>query len=87
MDEYGQARFYVYLEDGTFVNALVLLRGFARAVIKHPNVKRRAELLKAEKFAKSFKRGIWGNNFQDPDAPEIPPDYDRPPSIFRRQGY
>ena len=83
VDVYGQARYYVYMEDGTFVNALVLLRGYARAVIKYPNVRHREKLLKAEKFAKSFKRGIWGNDFRDPNAPEEPPDFDRPPSIFR----
>ncbi len=86
VDAYGQARYYVYLGDGTFVNSLVLLRGFAQAIIKHPNVRHRKELLKAEKFAKSFRRGIWGSDFPDPDAPEAPPDYDRPPSIIRRPG-
>ena len=84
VDAYGQARYYVYLGDGTFVNALVLLRGYARAVIKHPNIRRRKELLKAEKFAKSFNRGIWGDEFPDPNAPEAPPDFDRPPSIYPR---
>ncbi len=86
VDAYGQARYYVYLRDGTFVNALVLLRGYARAVIKHPNIRRRKELLKAEKFAKKFHRGIWGDEFPDPNASEEPPDFDRDPSIFPTPG-
>ena len=68
-DGYGQARYYVYLDDGTLVNELVLLRGYARAVIKHPNVRYRDELLEAEKFAKLYKRGIWGNSLFDPNNP------------------
>ncbi len=86
VDAYGQARYYVYLKDGTFVNALVLLRGYARAVIQHPNVRRKKELIKAEKFAKSFHRGIWGDEFPDPNAPEAPPDFERIPSIVPRAG-
>ena len=43
------------------------------------------ELLKAEKFAKSFHRGIWGDEFPDPNASEDPPDYDRGPSIYQYQ--
>ena len=77
VDDYGQARYYVYLDDGTLVNELVLLRGLARAVIKHPNVRYRKKLLEAEKFAKSYKRGIWGNSLFDPDNPN--PDDDRDP--------
>ncbi len=86
VDAYGQARYYVYLGDGTFVNSLVLLRGYARAVIKHPNIRHRKELLESEKFAKSFRRGIWGDEFPDPNATEAPQDFDRPPSIIPRPG-
>lgn len=84
VDSFGQARYYVFLPDGTFVNALVLLRGYARAVIKHPNIRRRDELLKAENLAKTFKRGIWGDEFRDPDAKDRPPDFDRPYTIYPR---
>jgi|TARA_B100000315_G_C14447625_1_gene527588 micrococcal nuclease len=76
VDTYGQARYYVYLNDGTMVNALILLRGFGRAVIKHPNVRYRKKLLEAEKFAKSFKRGIWGDSFRDPNEDDFFKDKD-----------
>ncbi len=85
VDTYGQARYYVFLNDGTMVNTLILLRGFGRAVIKHPNVRYRKKLLEAEKFAKSFKRGIWGDSFRDPDEEDLFNDkdpFDRPP-LFR----
>lgn len=84
VDAYGQARYYVYLNDGTMVNSLMLLRGYARAVITHPNVRHRDKLLEAEKFAKSFKRGIWGNEFPDPkqaDKFEDPPFRRDPPLL------
>ena len=82
VDSHGQARYYVYMSDGTMVNVLVLLRGYARAVIKHPNVRYRKKLLEAEKFARSFSRGIWGDEFPDPNAVEEDPFLDRPPHLF-----
>jgi micrococcal nuclease len=84
VDSHGQARYYVYMGDGTMVNTLVLLRGYARAVIKHPNVRYRKKLLKAEKFARSYKRGIWGDDFPDPNAveDENDPFPDRAPQLF-----
>lgn len=89
VDTHGQARYYVYLDDGTLVNEIVLLRGYARAVIKHPNVRYRKKLIEAEKFAKSFNRGIWGNEFPDPKkagAFEDPP-FTRGRLFRSRRGY
>lgn len=80
VDAYGQTQYYVFLEDGVFVNALVLLRGLGRAVLKHPNVRYRAKLIEAEKTAKAFRRGIWGDEF-DPQSLEryrdVPPFWRR----------
>lgn len=92
VDAYGQARYYVYLDDGTLVNELVLLRGYARAVITHPNVRHREKLLEAEKLAKTFRRGIWGDEFPDPkkaDKFEDPPFRRDPPllPLPRRRRY
>jgi micrococcal nuclease len=90
VDTYGQVRYYVYLDDGTLVNKIVLLRGYARAVIKHPNVRHRKELLNAEKLAKKFKRGIWGDEFTDPkkaDGFEKSPFKRNPPFPSRRKKY
>lgn len=72
LDPSGQAQYYAFLEDGTFVNALVLIRGYARAVVKHPNVRYRDRLVEAELTAKASRRGIWGGEFPDPKQPDIP---------------
>ena len=61
IDRYGQVQYYVFLEDGTFVNLLLIIRGFTRAVIKYPNIRYQKELQNAEKLAKKHSKGIWQN--------------------------
>lgn len=39
-----------------------------RAVVKHPSVRYREELIEAENLAKRYRRGVWGNEF-DPRDP------------------
>lgn len=68
VDASGQTVYYVFLEEGGFVNALVVLRGLGRALVKHPNVRYRKELIEAENLAKRYRRGVWGNEF-DPRDP------------------
>jgi len=85
LDPSGQAQYYAFLEDGTFVNALVLIRGYGRAVIKHPNVRYRDHLIEAERTAKAARRGVWGDEFPDPKSPAPPPRPERfPVPPFRR---
>ncbi|MBE17612.1 MAG: hypothetical protein CMH79_02510 [Nitrospinae bacterium] len=61
IDRYGQVQYYLFLEDGTFVNLLLILRGFTRAVIKYPNIRYQEKLQNAEKLAKKHSKGIWQN--------------------------
>ena len=68
VDAYGQTLYYVFLEEGGHVNVLMVLRGLGRALVKHPNVRYRKELIEAENLAKRFRRGVWGNEF-DPRDP------------------
>ncbi|MEK6709244.1 MAG: thermonuclease family protein [Nitrospinota bacterium] len=83
LDPSGQAQYYVFLEDNTFVNALVIIRGYGRAVLKHPNVRYRERLIEAENTAKASRRGIWGNEFPDPKEPFQPrPAPFSPPTPF-----
>ena len=63
VDAYGQTLYYVFLEEGGHVNVLMVLRGLGRALVKHPNVRYRKELIKAENLAKRYSRGLWGNKF------------------------
>ncbi len=51
---------YVYLKDGTFVNAEILRQGFADLSIRPPNLKHAAELREAYREARQEKRGIHG---------------------------
>lgn len=86
LDLSGQVQYYVFLEDGTFVNVLVLIRGYARAVIKHPNLRYRDRLVEAEHTAKASRRGIWGDEFPDPKepAPPRPSRFPAPPPFYYR---
>jgi len=61
IDRFGQVQYYVFLEDGSFVNLLLVLRGFTRAIIKHPNIRYHKKLRNAEKLAKKHSKGIWEN--------------------------
>lgn len=57
-DAYSRRLAYVLLEDGTFVNALLVREGFARVSTRVPLV-RLDELRRAETEARDHRRGIW----------------------------
>jgi micrococcal nuclease len=59
-DKYGRTLAYVYLEDGTFVNELLVREGYARAIYYAPNGRHYTELKAAEKEAKAEHKGVWG---------------------------
>ena len=50
---------YVLLEDGTFVNAILVREGLAR-LSGRPSGARGDELQRAEASAKASRRGLWG---------------------------
>ena len=58
-DKYGRRLAYVYLEDGTFVNRLLVAEGFARAKNYPPDSRYKKTLREAEKEAKTLKKGLW----------------------------
>lgn len=58
-DKYGRLLSYVYLADGTFVNALLVKEGYARIMTVPPNVKYADLFLKLEREARKNKRGLW----------------------------
>jgi endonuclease YncB( thermonuclease family) len=60
-DRFKRRLAYVFLEDGTFVNAEMLSQGCAYLLYVRPNVKCQATLLAAQQSAMSAKRGIWSN--------------------------
>ena len=58
-DKYKRILAYVYLFDGTFVNAKIVQEGYASLMTYPPNVKYADEFLKLYREARENKRGLW----------------------------
>ncbi len=58
-DKYGRFLGYIYLEDGTFVNAELVQRGFAFAYKYQPDIAHYTELKNFERAAQSQGQGLW----------------------------
>lgn len=59
-DRYGRILAYVYLDDGTFVNAKIVSEGYGQVMTVPPNVKYADTFLRLEREAQSARRGLWG---------------------------
>jgi micrococcal nuclease len=59
-DKYGRLLAYVFLPDGTFVNAELLRQGYANLLTIPPNVKYTELFVQAQRQAREGKRGLWG---------------------------
>lgn len=67
-DKYGRLLRYVYLVDGTCVNATLIREGYATAYTRFPFTKM-DEFVKAEREARAARRGLWsGPDFAPPDS-------------------
>lgn len=60
-DRYGRLLAYVFLSNGTFVNAKMIEEGYAYCLYKSPNVKYHKKLLQFQRDSMSAKKGIWHN--------------------------
>ena len=58
-DKYGRLLAYVYLEDGTFVNAEIVKQGYASLLTYPPNVRYVELFQKLYKEARDARRGLW----------------------------
>ncbi|MGD9014808.1 MAG: thermonuclease family protein [Candidatus Omnitrophota bacterium] len=58
-DKYGRWLAYVYLQDGTFVNAKIIQEGYASLLTIPPNVKYAALFRELYKQARENERGLW----------------------------
>ena len=58
-DRYGRLLAYVYLEEGTFVNAWLVENGYAVVMTIPPNVKHQELFLKLQRKAREARRGLW----------------------------
>jgi micrococcal nuclease len=60
MDQYRRILAYVYLEDGTFVNAHMIENGYATIMTVPPNVKYAEMFLKLSQKARKQGKGLYG---------------------------
>ena len=58
-DRYKRTLAYVYLENGTFLNAHLIKNGYASVMTVPPNVKYADLFVKLQKEAREKKRGLW----------------------------
>lgn len=58
-DRYGRYLAYVYLEDGTFLNAYLVENGYAKVMTVPPNVKYADEFVALARKAREAKKGLW----------------------------
>ena len=58
-DKYKRILAYVYLDDGTFVNAKIVEEGYASLMTYPPNVKYADLFLKLYRQARQNQRGLW----------------------------
>lgn len=59
LDRYGRTLAYVYLKDGTFLNADLIRKGYGQVMTVPPNVKYSDYFLDLEKKAREQKVGLW----------------------------
>lgn len=59
LDRYGRTLSYVYLEDGTFVNAELIKNGYAVLMTIPPNVAFADHFAKLQEEARNNKKGLW----------------------------
>lgn len=58
-DKYKRLLAYVYLEDGTFVNAEIVKQGYANLLSIPPDVKYAEFFQKLYREAREMRRGLW----------------------------
>lgn len=70
-DKYGRTLAYVYLEDGTFLNAEIIKQGYGFAYTKYP-FKYLEEFRQYEKEAREIEIGLWSP--REEKKPEVSED-------------
>lgn len=59
-DHYHRVLAYVFLRDGTFLNARLLREGYAMVLTVPPNVRYAEQFVKLARRAREKGRGLWG---------------------------
>ncbi|MDF1618562.1 thermonuclease family protein [Petrocella sp. FN5] len=60
VDQYGRALRYIFLEDGTLFNELLIKEGYGKVVTYPPDVKYSERFVAAQIDAREAGRGLWG---------------------------
>ena len=58
-DRYGRALVYIWLQDGRFLNELLVARGYARPLAIAPNVRYAGRFEQRAREARDAGRGLW----------------------------
>lgn len=74
LDQYGRTLAYVYLEDGTFVNARMVRNGYATVMTTPPNVRYADTFVGLAEKARKRNRGLWNEEVKQPDKLQGGPD-------------
>jgi len=73
-DKYGRTPAYVYLTDGTFLNAEIIKQGYGHAYIAFP-FKYLEQFRQYEKDARNNKLGLWAAKPKEPEKKLIKEKY------------
>ncbi|WAC08954.1 MAG: thermonuclease family protein [Thermodesulfobacteriota bacterium] len=60
-DKYGRTLAYIYLSDGTFLNAEIIKQGYGHAYTKYP-FKYLEDFRKYERESREKRRGLWADD-------------------------
>ena len=71
-DRYGRLLRYIYLPDGTFVNAELIASGNARLVTYPPDVAFVEQFKSLQQQARSAERGLWGISVEEGGSADAP---------------
>ncbi|UCF93209.1 MAG: thermonuclease family protein [Desulfobacterales bacterium] len=69
-DQYGRLLAFVFLADGTFINAAMIAEGYAFYLYRKPNVKYAGILLQSQRRAMTAGKGMW-QHWSKKDAPYL----------------
>lgn len=72
-DRYGRILAYIYLADGTFVNAELVKQGYAQVMTIPPNVKYADLFVELQREAREADKGLWGLPADSPSSSSSSP--------------
>jgi micrococcal nuclease len=58
-DRYSRTLAYVFLQDGTHLNAEIIRQGYGFAIYSRPPLKHQEEFRQLEREAREKRRGLW----------------------------